>query len=350
MFVLTPPLHPDRGTRRLGEERRVGRAVVRAVVAVTARRFLVDDADGRRCEPEQYGDGPLQRGDILRARPDGGLDAGALVRSPADVGERGGRAHRAVHVERGEVLGGEYGAGVGLPEQLLDAVVLFDHRRVMVRGVAQGGGQVGLRDHVGARGPAHRDAGVLVGRPGRGPLGGRDHTDEPVLPDHVHEALDRSGTGEFADHRGVRVAARRTYDPAVQHAGQRDVGDVAEGGVELAGEVDAWLAGADDGVVGGRDERHGRVQRQHGVAGREELGVGDRASAGPEAAVVRDQCVRLDAQCEGRAVPELGEGGGGCLAQLDAAVLDGLGTGGAALADTEQCVALHVTHVGHTEP
>ena len=68
---------------------------------------------------------------------DGRLDTGGRVRSRADVGYPGGRAHGAVHLERCEVLGGEYGLGLG--EDRVDAVVLFDHRGIVVGRIAQGG-------------------------------------------------------------------------------------------------------------------------------------------------------------------------------------------------------------------
>ena len=94
VLVLAHPLHAHRPAgQRQREQRRIGRGIVGAVVAIAARALDVDAAHLLGRQPGQLGERAAQRIDALAVRP-------YRQRAVLEQRDRAGRSDRAVHLIR----------------------------------------------------------------------------------------------------------------------------------------------------------------------------------------------------------------------------------------------------------
>ena len=207
-LVLSRPQHPDRPPRHgPGEQRRVQRGVVGAVVPVGAGALGVAHGHPASVQAEPGRDGVAQREHALAVAPHGD-------RAVIPAGDRAARRHRGVREERPGVLGGA-DRGRGNSRALVAAG--FDRGVLGGRGQQEARQVIGVRQRLGDLPPGrlrHQARGAE-----RGGVSGRDDTEERAVADRADIGRERgiAGAEQFRHDGG------RPDHAAIQHPGQDDV-------------------------------------------------------------------------------------------------------------------------------
>ena len=333
VLVVAAPLHPHRRADLAGEQRGVAGGILVAVAAIAARALDVDAAHVLRLHLRH--DAELL-GEVVRRLAGG--PAGQLAVVP--FGDGAGRADRAVGMN-GEVVGGFQRLCRARHRRL---GVAFGLRDVFVEhlGVAHVVPKFGLLGQAGPRGPLHLE---LARRLDRCPLALADDAEEVGDAHHLHQAgnvLDRA----FVDALQRGAECRRAYHATVQHARHLEVLHVGEGAGALARDVEPRHRLADDGVEVWVLGRRLGIELQVEVLAADQLAVADRLADHAAAGLRLDRAVLGD-ELVGRHADVLGAGGeerlprrGAGLADLQAALLDGVRAVGRRLVRRQQGVAL----------
>ncbi len=318
VLLLAHPLHADRAARHgAGDQRRIRRDVIGAVVAVAAGPLDMDAAHLLRRQAQQLGKRVALGINALRMGPD--CHAAAV-----GLGERAGRADGAVHPIGLGV------AGPQPPDRHFGCASPVQHLDVAARQAADRRGDVVLVGQGGCFVPLGR-GGQRTPRLHGLPFAFRDHGEVAALPHDGHHArhvLDRSGV-ERAEHcPGAGLA----HGAGVQHPRQAHVLDVGGPARDLGRNVHTRQRRADH-PVGRRvletPVRPGRhVQRQAGgeVAIRRRVPVRrmDRAVRGLQA-------LRRQAELAGGGAHQQLAHLGGSVHDRRPAVLHGVAAGGKTL-------------------
>jgi hypothetical protein len=236
MLLLAHPLHPHGAARDgAGDQRRICRRIVGAVVAVATRSLDVDAAQGLLGQAQHLGDRLPQREHALRVAPDREL---ALVHQ----GDRAGWPDRAVQLVGPAILGLERPDG-----QLPRGRARRANDEVLGRKLTEGLEQLRLPGQAGAllpgNGAFERPHGLdgLV-------LALRHHGQVAAVPHQLENA------GHALHRRPVerlegRALVRRPHHAGMHHPGQAQVLHVGDPARDLARNVHARQRLAHDRVV-----------------------------------------------------------------------------------------------------
>jgi hypothetical protein len=238
VLLLAGVLHPHRPAKQgVGQQRRVARRIVGAVMAVAARALDVDAAHLDFGQRQHLGQRLAQGEHPLRMRPDGEARA-------VELRHRAGRADRAVHLVASAVLRGDRAprrhrrSGAGLVD---DRALRLPPGEVGKQRIGLRHGGAALPDRVRGERPHRRDGGIF-------PLG-HHRQKVPVAVDPDHPGPGCHGLGLEGDEAGAR--AGRAYDPGMHHPRRADVLNVGRPARDLGGDVDPRQRPADEGAGAG---------------------------------------------------------------------------------------------------